>query len=74
MATEKKQAELQETVVSETKEKKQTKTAKKASTTKKTSASKAETKAESEKAAKTTTKKQSAWTVGTCHGFCFDRD
>ena len=60
MATEKKQAELQETVVSETKEKKQTKTAKKASTTKKTSASKAETKAESEKAAKTTTKKQSA--------------
>ncbi len=58
MATEKKQAELQETVVSETKEKKQTKTAKKASTTKKTSASKAETKAESEKAAKTTTKKQ----------------
>ena len=56
MATEKKQAELQETVVSETKEKKQTKTAKKASTTKKTSASKAE----SEKAAKTTTKKQSA--------------
>ena len=40
MATEKKQAELQETVVSETKEKKQTKTAKKASTTKKTSASK----------------------------------
>ena len=41
MATEKKQAELQETVVSETKEKKQTKTAKKASTTKKTSASKA---------------------------------
>ena len=59
MATEKKQAELQETVVSETKEKKQTKTAKKASTTKKTSASKAETKAESEKAAKTTTKKQS---------------
>ena len=60
MATEKKQAELQETVVSETKEKKQTKTAKKASTTKKTSASKAETKAESEKAAKTTTKKASA--------------
>lgn len=57
MATEKKQAELQETVVSETKEKKQTKTAKKASTTKKTSASKAETKAESEKAAKTTTEK-----------------
>ena len=60
MATEKKQAEQQETVVSETKEKKQTKTAKKASTTKKTSASKAETKAESEKAAKTTTKKASA--------------
>lgn len=63
MATEKKQAELQETVVSETKEKKQTKTAKKASTTKKTSASKAETKAESEKAAKTTTKKASAATT-----------